>query len=483
MGNVTHGEKIIQEFSVFLKKFPFQLGFKFQYRHLDSFIHADYQNRLDLKYVKRFSETRLSPEDMQKLQRTAKNCGFVTICTPFDEPSVDLIEEHGFEIIKIASCSMTDWPLLEKIAQASKPIIFSSAGASLEEIDRVVSFFEHRKKDLALMHCVGEYPTPKSRLELNQIDLLRSRYPNIQIGYSTHEDPGNDDSIKIAIAKGAFLFEKHVGLPTKDIKLNAYSAHPGQIMMWLEAAREAFEMCGVKGQRHAISESEKNSLLELRRGSFAAKPIKAGQKIHGSDVFFCIPTLKEQITANDWSKYSEYEATHEIAANAPILNSNTKKLETREKVYSIVQKVKSLIKESQVVIPGAAEIEISHHYGIEKFFEFGITMITVVNRQYCKKLIIVLPQQTHPEQYHEQKEETFYILYGDLTLWLNGVERECRQGDVITIEKKVRHSFKTKKGAVIEEISSTHLQADSIYTDPEINNNTHRKTFFMYWLD
>ena len=74
----------------------------------------------------------------------------------------------------------------------------------------------------------------------------------------------------------------------------------------------------------------------------------------------------------------------------------------RAKVLSIVGRVKELLKESKGVVPGEAELEISHHFGLEKFDQYGLTMETVVNRGYSKKLIVVLPGQTHPEQYHER---------------------------------------------------------------------------------
>ena len=68
-----------------------------------------------------------------------------------------VIEGQGLYIIKDASCSFTDWPLLERIAATGRPIIASTAGASLEDIDRVVSFLMHRDKRFAILHCVGEY--------------------------------------------------------------------------------------------------------------------------------------------------------------------------------------------------------------------------------------------------------------------------------------------------------------------------------------
>jgi N-acetylneuraminate synthase len=90
----------------------FQLGFKLQYRQLDTFIHPAFRDRDDIKYVKRFRETRLEESDFRTLLSEMRKLAFLPICTPFDEPSVDLIEQQGIAIIKIASCSFTDWPLL-----------------------------------------------------------------------------------------------------------------------------------------------------------------------------------------------------------------------------------------------------------------------------------------------------------------------------------------------------------------------------------
>ena len=66
----------------------------------------------------------------------------------------------------------------------------------------------------------------------------------------------------------------------------------------------------------------------------------------------------------------------------------------------------------------------------------------------------MLPHQTHPEQYHNQKEETFVILHGEVDLTLNGKTQTLKKGDIITIEREVRHIFTTKTGCVIEEVSS-----------------------------
>jgi sialic acid synthase SpsE/mannose-6-phosphate isomerase-like protein (cupin superfamily) len=483
MGLHEHGLKVVREFGGIARQFPFAFGFKLQYRQLDTFIHPDYTDRTDFKYIKRFTETRLAPAQYKLIVDEMKAQGFVAVCTPFDEPSVDLIEKHGFDIIKVASCSFTDWPLLERIARTEKPIIASTAGVPLQDIDRVVSFFAHRKKDFAIMHCVAQYPTPPSGMQLNQLDLLKARYPEVRIGYSTHEDPENVESIKIALAKGATIFEKHVGVPDEQIKLNDYSANPEQARRWLESAQSAFELCGVSDRRAEFTHAELSSLRSLQRGLFAKRAFKKGDLIPHRDLFAAIPTMDGHVTANDLSKYTELHASEDIEANAPLLTSNVETRNFQDKVYEIVQEVKGLLCKSGVAIPSQVDLEISHHYGIDRFREFGLTMMTIVNRMYCKKLLVLLPGQKHPTQYHRQKEETFHVLYGDADIELNGTTRRLGTGETITVEPGVHHYFGAENGAIIEEISSTHYTDDSFYLDPAIMNNGNRKTLLTYWFN
>ena len=482
MGQLDHGLRIIREIGEICKDFDFHFAFKLQFRHLDTFIHPDYQGRKDIKYVARFSETRLDPDDFRRMKDEITRLGFLSICTPFDEESVDLIEELGFDFIKVGSCSFTDWPLLERIALSDKSVIASTAGVPLEDMDKVVSFFEHRQRELALMHCVAAYPASPEQLQINQIDLLKSRYPQLMLGYSTHEAPEDYDSVMVAIAKGARLFEKHVNVEAEGIKLNAYSARPHQITLWLNAAKRAWQMCGVSEHRNDFSDAEMSSLKGLRRAAFATRKITAGRNILPSDVFFAIPSQADQLTATDFSKYTEFTALTDIEERQPLMSVSVKRIELREKVLEIVRQVRALLETAHVTLTGKADFEISHHYGIDKFHQYGITMITVVNRSYCKKLIVVLPGQKHPEQYHKVKEETFHVLYGDVTINLDGRESKHKAGDVITIELGTKHSFQSEAGVIIEEISSTHFVNDSFYSDAAIMANQNRKTVVTHWF-
>ncbi len=482
MGSVDHGLTMIKAFAEVARAFQFQFAFKFQFRDLDTFIHPDYSSRMDIKAVKRFSETRLSMDQFRQLKDALDEDGFISVCTPFDEPSVARIEEMNFDIIKIASCSFTDWPLLERVVLAEKPIIASTAGATLEDIDKVVSFFQNRQKMFAVLHCVGEYPTKPDTLNLNQIDLLKQRYPGVAFGYSTHEEPDNFESIQMAIAKGATIFEKHVAVETDIFKKNEYSATPEQISRWLAAADRAYRMSGVAGKRSEATDKELADLRQFKRGVFALRDIGKGERIDSSNTFFAFPNVEGQLLANDMSKYSEYISGADIAKQSPIETAKITCVDQREKVWSIVQRVRSMLSEGNVVVPGKATLEISHHYGLENFNDTGCTIINVVNREYCKKLIVLLPGQHHPEQYHRIKEETFVVLYGDVVLTLDGVVKNCHKGDVETVTSGTKHIFSSRGGAVIEEISSTHHTDDSYYTDESILRNKDRKTVITYWM-
>jgi sialic acid synthase SpsE/quercetin dioxygenase-like cupin family protein len=483
MGDVSHAIRIVRELREACAGFDFRFAVKLQYRDLPGLVHPAYRSRMDLKFVKRFMETALSWDDFLRLKDAIVANGFISICSPWDEASVDKVVEHGFDYLKVASCCLTDWPLAEKIASTSLPLILSTAGEPFEEIDRIVSFYQHREKRISILHCVAEYPTPETSLNLNQIDLLRRRYANVDVGFSTHEAPTQLKSVMMAIAKGATIFEKHVGVPTEHWPLNAYSATPSQARDWIAAAADAVAMAGVENQRHGFSTTERTTLSELRRGVFAKRNFDVGDPLKQEDVFLAIPAAPGQLVANDLSKYSEFTAAKAIEDKAPVMQSDVTSIDTRSLLHGIVRDVKALLKTSGAVVPTQLELEISHHYGIERFRDTGSAMITVINREYCKRLVLMLPGQRHPEHWHALKDETFHLLHGDVELVLGGKSRTWVKNDVIAIPRGVKHEFRTATGAVIEEISSTHSLNDSAYADPSIGVAESRKTFVTNWMD
>lgn len=481
-GSLVHGKRIIEDVAEVAVNSPFPIAIKFQYRDLPNFVHPDFRSRNDIKYVNRFLSTHLPWEDFIELHEFIKSSGLLSACTPFDEFSVDKIIEHNFDLLKIASASLTDWPLLEKIAIWDGPIVASTAGSDISDIDSVVTFLENRKKDFALMHCVALYPTADRDLSLNRIIALKKRYENIPIGYSTHESPDNFLAGPLALASGAVVLERHVASNADGSTVNGYSSVNDDLSNWLRALENAIEQLGSERPFEQKNVEELKSLRSLRRYAFANVDIPKGKAIALTDLFFAIPGENSQLTANDFGKYTIFTALKDFKYGESIDESFVERVNRHQVVWEIRDKIKQLVKDSGVMVPHDAALEISHHYGIENFADYGSAMITVVNREYCKKLIFCLPGQVHPDMFHKKKDETFFVLYGEVDVTLDATVHTLREGQSLTIAPGAIHGFSSKKGAVIEEVSSTHFGSDSFYVDETINSNPMRKTLVRYWL-
>ena len=466
-GSVDHGLKIIRECGKVARKHNIRAVMKFQFRQYDTFIHPNHFENSDNKHIPRFLSTQLSRKEWQLLFDEVRSEGMLSMCTPFDNESVPVISEMDFDIIKVASCSAKDWPLLEEIAKASKPVIASTGGLTLEDIDNLVSFFSHRGILHALMHCVSIYPIPAKDFNLNHIDTLKDRYKNCTIGWSTHENQDEIAPIQIALAKGAEMFERHVGYETKEIKLNLYSSTPKQLDKWFEAFRFAEVLCGSgvkRGSDRPVNDVEKESLEGLQRGVFAKKELKKGTLLNEDDIYFAMPFVEGQISSESWIDKG-IEINTALKINEAIFPENitiVKKIQN-EVLKKSIHKVKAMLNEASITLNSEFSIEFSHHYGAEKFNKVGALIIDCINRQYCKKLIVVLPGQKHPSHYHKRKEETFQVLTGEFESIIDGHHRILKPGETALVQPGVWHEFWSKEGCIVEEISTTHYDNDSVY--------------------
>jgi sialic acid synthase SpsE/quercetin dioxygenase-like cupin family protein len=479
-GSVEHGKDIIHEMGKIARKYNIKAAVKLQYRNLDTFIHPDYKGRKDVNHIPRFESTRLTYDQFTELVEAIRSEGMIAMSTPFDEYGVDWCMDQGLDIIKVASCSSLDWPLLEKIAATHKPVIISVGGKTISDIDKLYNYFTHKRCDFAFMHCIAEYPAPIERLQLDFIDKLRRRYPDNVIGYSGHEDPDDNVIPMMAIAKGAKILERHVGLPTETISLNAYSMNPDQADKWVKSALEAKEICKMKKETERyISQAEIDSLNSLMRGVYLKHDVKKGTELKREDVFFAMPNHDKQMTSGEFFEgvvaSKDYKANEELHETKPVTDTNLAR--------SVIHDVKGMLYEANIYLGDTFEAELSHHYGMKHFRQFGAVIISIVNREYCKKLIAVLPGQQHPDHMHKVKEETFQLLYGDLEVVVDGEEREMKPGDIQTVLRGQMHSFSSRTGAVFEEISTTHVKNDSYYEDPVIAKKDlmERKTKVYKW--
>jgi N-acetylneuraminate synthase len=276
------------------------VAIKLQFRDLDSFIHKDFQQRKDIRYINRVNETKLSREDYKELVETIRRSGCIPMATPFDEESVDRCIEFDLPIIKIASADSNDWQLIEKIARTRKPVIVSFGGTPLKDMDDMVTFFEKRDIDLAVNHCVAAYPHEDAECELNQIDFLRNRYPGHTVGWSSHEYKDWSYSLAIAYAKGARTFERHIDIEHDGAPVAKYSSLPHQIDTWFKAFHKVKEMCGAPGTSRKIPlQKETDYLDSYIRGVYAKRDLKAGQLLSEYDVYLAIPLQKGQISTRE----------------------------------------------------------------------------------------------------------------------------------------------------------------------------------------
>lgn len=303
-GKLERGLKIITDFARIVRFNNVRASIKLQVRDVEHFIHKDFINRTDIRYIKKTIDTKMSTEDLSLMVQAVRKNGCITMATPFDESSIDLCMELGIQILKIASSDLNDWPLIEKIAKTRKPVIISTGGSSLKDLDDLVTFFENRNIPLALNHCVSIYPTEDSELELNQIDFLKNRYPNHTIGFSTHEYHDWASSILIAYAKGARTFERHIDINQDGIPVSNYCSLPEQVDTWFKAFNKAKEMCGSSGSVKRIPLDKEIKYLDaLVRGVYAKRDLKKGHMlVHeelGDDIYLAVPLQKGQISCRE----------------------------------------------------------------------------------------------------------------------------------------------------------------------------------------
>ncbi len=299
-GRVERGLKIIEDFSRVVRFNNVRAAIKLQFRDVENFVHADFRDRQDIRYIKKTLDTQLSRDEYAVLCEAIRASGCIRMATPFDEKSVDLCVELGIEIIKIASSDLNDWVLLEKIAKTKKPVIASTGGSSLKDMDDLVTFFSNRNIPLALNHCVSLYPSEDGELEMNQIDFLRDRFPDITIGFSTHEYHDWSSSMLVAYAKGARTFERHIDIEADGIPVSPYCTKPEQADAWFRAFHKAKVMCGAPGSHKRIPpEREVKYLDALVRGVYAVRDLPEGHPIADEDVYLAVPLQQGQMSCRE----------------------------------------------------------------------------------------------------------------------------------------------------------------------------------------
>ena len=143
-------------------------------------------------------------------KKEADDLGITFFATAFDFESADFLDELGVPIFKVASGDLNNHPLLRKLSTFGKPLIVSTGGATISQIEASVEVLRSADAQFALLQCTAGYPPTASETNLRVIETLRERFPATTIGYSGH-DSGVIYSV-IAYVLGARIVEKHFTL-------------------------------------------------------------------------------------------------------------------------------------------------------------------------------------------------------------------------------------------------------------------------------
>jgi sialic acid synthase len=152
----------------------------------------------------------LKPEWLPILKKDCIKHGIKFMSTPFDEPSLDLLQSIDVDILKIASFDLGNLSFINRIASLGKPVVMSVGGGKIDQIRSSVELLLEHHDDVAVLHCVSEYPCEYNRLGLQNIRILTEEFPRCVIGSSDHYN--GILSGPVAYLQGARVFEKHVTL-------------------------------------------------------------------------------------------------------------------------------------------------------------------------------------------------------------------------------------------------------------------------------
>jgi sialic acid synthase len=152
----------------------------------------------------------LGPDEYVELQRYARELGITLFATPFDVESADFLAELDMPAYKFASADLLNTPLLRHVAALGKPVLLSTGGATIEDVDRAVEAVRPLNEQIAVMQCTAAYPCETEDLNLQVITSLRERYPDYVIGLSDHQN--GISMALVAYMLGARVIEKHFTL-------------------------------------------------------------------------------------------------------------------------------------------------------------------------------------------------------------------------------------------------------------------------------
>ncbi|MDR2034140.1 MAG: pseudaminic acid synthase [Helicobacteraceae bacterium] len=210
----------------------------------------------------------------------AKSIGITIFSSPFDAACVEMLEGLNASAYKIASFEIVDRELIEAAAKTKKPLIVSTGMASEEEIGEALETArKNGAKEIALLHCVSEYPAPIESANVRSIPYLKKRF-GVEVGLSDHT---LDNTAAIAsVALGAVMIEKHF-TPKRSLVSpdSAFSIDPKGLKNLTKTAIAVWKALGIDGLKRNESELKSKA---FRRSIYAIADIKKGERFTRENV-------------------------------------------------------------------------------------------------------------------------------------------------------------------------------------------------------
>ncbi len=240
---------------------------------------ADYQKRnigsQDDSQYQMLKQLELSDANHNELIQYSAEKGVRFFSTAFDGKGLNYLNNLGFDLFKIPSGEITNYPYLKRLAEIGKPVILSTGMANLQEIKDALRVLEEGidRKDITVLHCTTEYPTPMQEVNLKAMQHIKSEC-NVQVGYSDHT-LGIEVPIA-AVALGARVIEKHFtlnrNLPGPDHKA---SLEPEELKTMVAAIRNV-EMALEGTEIKAPTQSESKNKTVVRKSIHLIEAVKEG---------------------------------------------------------------------------------------------------------------------------------------------------------------------------------------------------------------
>ena len=217
----------------------------------------------------------------------ARELGIIAFSTPFDDTSVDFLEDLDVPLYKIASFENTDLPLIKKVASTGKPMIISTGMASIAELDDTVcAAREAGCKDLILLKCTSTYPATPKNTNILTIPHMRDLF-NCEVGLSDHT-MGIGVSVA-SVALGASVVEKHFTLDRSDGGVDStFSMEPKEMSNLVIETERAWQALGKVS--YGVTDAEKKSLA-FRRTLYIVKDLVKGEILTKDNVRAIRPGL------------------------------------------------------------------------------------------------------------------------------------------------------------------------------------------------